>query len=179
MSAIGARSDKAVGYSTFRIDVGIAGATTTALTLCATVPVAFHCSEVIWGINCRAGYAAVHRIERQTDVDGDVLRRRIVFGGAAIAQHHQTISDRDRRRARGPAGEVVKLRPRRCIGRHDLRIRVLDIATQKFGRQLRTCHRPGVAVVGRAFAVVGGATNDNPLLSSAVVRTNRVLLCIE
>src|SRR3974390_1245008 len=39
VSAIGARSDKAVGDSIRRIDVGIAGATTAAFTLGATVPV--------------------------------------------------------------------------------------------------------------------------------------------
>jgi hypothetical protein len=85
VSAIGTRSDKAVGYSTRRIDVGIAGATTAALTLGAAVPVALHRSEVKGGINCSAGYAAVDRIERQTDVDGDVLRCRIVCVGTAIA----------------------------------------------------------------------------------------------
>src|SRR5262249_53887434 len=47
VSAIGARPNKAVGYSTCRIDVVIAGATTTALALGATIPVAFHCREVI------------------------------------------------------------------------------------------------------------------------------------
>src|SRR5262249_28816191 len=87
VSAIGARSDKAVGYSTGRIDVVIAGATPAALTLGATIPVALH-----------AAHTAVGRIEWQTDVDGDVLRRRTVCGGAAIAQHHQTISDGDGRR---------------------------------------------------------------------------------
>src|SRR6516164_6930998 len=56
VSAIGARSDKAVGYSTRRIDVVIAGATTAALTLGATVPVAFDRSEVEGGINRRTGH---------------------------------------------------------------------------------------------------------------------------
>src|SRR5262249_37309270 len=46
VSAIGARPDKAVGYSTRRIDVGVAGAPTAAFTLGAAVPIALHCREV-------------------------------------------------------------------------------------------------------------------------------------
>ena len=57
------RSNKTVDDSTYRIDVVIAGATTSALTLGATVPVAFHCLEVKGRINCSAGYATVGRIE--------------------------------------------------------------------------------------------------------------------
>ena len=139
MSAIGARSDKAVGYGAGRIDIGIAGAAAPALALGAAVPVAFHRREVKGRIHCRARHAAVDRIERKTDVDGDVLRRRIVRARAAVAQHHQAIGDGDLCRTRGRAGEGAGQRPRRCIGRHDLRVRVFDVAAQQFGPQHRAC----------------------------------------